>query len=244
MSMRNQIIVYLKLITNAYTDEREEAYILCAQFAADKVVYCNGIMNEIEENYQKNVDECYDYNTSIPELIKENDQKKEKYESDINNCKKKKQNACVSEIESYANVAVLSGKLLDTACEDGSEVYYCDSRLFDGKCRSSNCKEDDEEYSNAASSAACLKTCYKPIVCGDNNLTSFDLQFVCHGYFKLYRSKKVAKKIVVEDTGMRICPELLSSKAYSNKFSYSSDSDKRFIKFFPSDYGGVINEKD
>ncbi len=62
----------------------------------------------------------------------------------------------------------------------------------------------------------------------------------CRGYFKLYRSTISNNKVVLKDTGMRICPELVSSKAYGSNFTFGTDN--TYIKFFPKDYGGIINE--
>lgn len=204
---------------------------------------CNQEYETIENEYNASFLECKKYNESIPGLIEANEKKKEEYQKNVKTCIDNKQNECVSEIKNYANVDLFDGLLLDNKCESSSDVVFCDSRLFDGKCKISNCEPEYDKDGNliqGGTNNTCFKKCYKRINCDSKTESRFSLQFVCHGYFKLYRSRRVGDKVVVDDTGMRVCPELLSSSPYFNKFSYSTS--KRFIKFFPSDYGGVINE--
>lgn len=219
-------------IRKDYNDAVEIAKKTCLSKIPDIKNKCENKRDEIANQF----DICEKNNADIKKQKEENDKKKEEYENKISSCKNSEKTKCISEIEGYSKIPVLNGMLNVSNKEQSDIEVLCDSRILDGNCAISNCEEEG---------LFCKRKFYKKINCTNEKLKSRSLQAICHGYFKLYRSKVVDKKVVIEDTGMRICPEVLSSKAYANKFSFSpsSPNDKdRYIKFFPSDYGGIINE--
>lgn len=228
---------YCKFNEKQKEEYKEEEINSCINnFEQEKSACRTKIENE-KDRYDKDYKVCEKEHDDLENAVKENNEKKEEYNKKVKECTLNKKNSCNKELLGYSN-NIYPSMLDDSSCNSPSKVSYCDSSVLDGKCYNSNC-----DY-NSNDESTCKKVCYKEISCdyNPNNTNNFQINSLCHGYFKLYRSKKVGNKVVVEDTGMRVCPDLVSSRDYGGHFSYSPDSDVRYIKFFPSDYGGVINE--
>lgn len=132
-----------------------------------------------------------------------------------NDCKK----VCYKKIDSIVKVE---------CSEKHDEEYYCDKDYLGGICRKSNCAATDKN---------CQKVCYKKVDC--NTGEKINLSYVCHGYFKIYRSVIENNKVVLNDTGMRMCPELLSANGeLGNRYAFDEKSNTPFIKFVQSNFGG------
>lgn len=233
-------------VTSKYEDAMDSAIESCN---TDYPNYENRCNDERKAFLEKKLNDCNNYNNDIDDQIDANNAKQKEYETKVAACTKEKKDACISELNSYKTIDAIKGMEVGESCSEGSTVVYCDSRLMNGHCKKSNCERHDDIYDDdgnlieASNKDTCLKKCYNGIKCNYDSsyAKEFNIQALCHGYFKLYRSRvDKNNKVIIEDTGMRICPELVSSKSYGNNYSYFSS--KRFIKFFPSDYGGVINE--
>ena len=232
---------YAKLIQDAKNS---------CQKSLDKALdECAQREKEIDDDYKTRLQECENSIKDMNDAIKENNRKKKEYNDNMNECSSKYKTSCDKEVSSYSSTPFSKGKIEVSCKEFGSdpsvEQHYCDPNLMDGKCLVQNCeprKAEECEGGNCEQTGddeekvSCVAFCTKTLNC--NEKSDVQVEAVCHGYFKLYRSTVNGKKVTLQDTGMRLCPELFSAKAYQDTFSYKK---QKYIKFFPRDYGGNVN---
>lgn len=147
-------------------------------------------------------------------------------------CFKSEMSSCQSYLSTFCNNSPEEFKYV-VSCDDGDYTdgpYNClQSGYSDGYCLG-----DVDSCAGGLSSKKCRQVCYKDAQCSYQKPET--KTFLCHGYFKSYRSVIENGDLVLKETGLRVCPDFY--RLYPDLFKYDTSSLSPFIQFNSNEQRG------
>jgi len=191
---------------------------------------------------------CQDY----AELVCLDEEDEEAYalcmQTYLNKCSTALNKFCSKDLDESWHEISCNGADLD---DPNVEKHVCKKDFLEGVCiedspteecyeYDSNCTEEEIEEGTCPQvmTSACWNKCYKKENCAVET-EMVQAVVTCHGFLYLYRKTYRNSKFYLANTGLKICPEVLTR--FPDHYRYDSTAEKPYVMFSEDEQLSIVD---